>query len=201
MNVENEEYREDPVVDETLQAPQSPPVPETAPESETKTPPRVETGVTTAANEGGHTNYVPTAPQSPQPLSASDERTWAMLAHLSVLLNLVTGFLGVAAALVIHLVYRERSRYVAYQSMQAFLFQLIFWAGGGLLIGIMWAVVGALSAVLIGILLIPFAVVLTLVFLLMPILALVYGIIGAVKTSDGEDFRYWLVGDWALNLM
>jgi uncharacterized Tic20 family protein len=141
------------------------------------------------------------APSTLQPLSPSDERTWAMLAHLSVLLNLVTGFLGVAAALIIYLIYKDRSRYVAYQSMQAFLFQLIFWAGGGLLIGIMWAVVGALSAVLVGILLIPFAVLLTLVFLLMPVLALVYGVVGGVQCSNGEDFRYWLVSDWALNLM
>lgn len=145
-------------------------------------------------------NRVPSS-ASYQPLSPSDERTWAMLAHLSVLLNLVTGFLGVAAALVIYLVYKDRSRYVAYQSMQAFLFQLIFWAGGGLLIGVMWAVVGALSAVLIGLLLIPFAALLTLVFLLMPLLALVYGVVGAIQTSNGEDFRYFLVGDWALNLI
>ncbi|MGC9348240.1 MAG: DUF4870 domain-containing protein [Anaerolineae bacterium] len=145
-------------------------------------------------------NRVPSS-ASYEPLSPSDERTWAMLAHLSVLLNLVTGFLGVAAALVIYLVYKDRSRYVAYQSMQAFLFQLIFWAGGGLLIGVMWAVVGALSAVLIGLLLIPFAALLTLVFLLMPLLALVYGVVGAIQTSNGEDFRYWLVGDWALNLI
>ena len=81
------------------------------------------------------------------------------------------------------------------------LFQLIFWAGGGLLIGLMWAVVGALSAVLIGILLIPFAVVLTLVFLLMPLIALVYGVVGAVRSSNGEDFRYWAIGDWALNFV
>ena len=124
-----------------------------------------------------------------------------MLAHLSVLLNLVTGFLGVGAALLIYLIYKERSRYVAYQAMQAFLFQLVFWAGGGLLIGAMWAIVGALSAILIGILLIPFAVVLTLIFLVMPVVALVYGVIGSIKSSNGEDFRYWLIGDWALNLI
>jgi uncharacterized protein len=161
------------------------------------------TEVTTEAPKAPSTpsNAPNPAPAALQPLSPSDERTWAMLAHLSVLLNLITGFLGVAAALVIYLVYKDRSRYVAYQSMQAFLFQLIFWAGGGLLIGIMWAVVGALSAVLIGILLIPFAVLLTLVFLLMPLLALVYGVVGGVQCSNGDDFRYWLVGDWALNLM
>jgi uncharacterized Tic20 family protein len=135
------------------------------------------------------------------PLSPADERTWAMLAHLSVLLNLVTGFLGVAAALLVYFIYKDRSRYVAYQAMQAFLFQLVFWAGGGLLIGVMWAIVGALSAILIGILLIPFAVVLTLLFLIMPVIALVYGIIASIQTSNGEDFRYWLIGDWALNLI
>jgi len=158
--------------------------------------------VTSAPSQNApHQNAGPQAPAPAAKLSAGDERTWAMLAHLSVLLNLVTGFLGVAAALVIYLVYKDRSRYVAYQSMQAFLFQLIFWAGGGLLIGLMWAVVGALSAVLIGILLIPFAVVLTLIFLLMPLIALVYGVVGAVRSSNGEDFRYWAIGDWALNFV
>ncbi|MBN1486306.1 MAG: DUF4870 domain-containing protein [Anaerolineae bacterium] len=144
-------------------------------------------------------NSVP-APRPPQPLSPSDERTWAMLAHLSVLLNLVTGFLGVAAALLIYLIYKDRSRYVAYQSLQAFFFQLIFWAGGGLLIGVTWAIVGALSAIIIGIFLIPVAILLTILFLVMPVLALVYGVIGGIQTSDGDDFRYWLVGDWVRNM-
>jgi len=124
-----------------------------------------------------------------------------MLAHLSILLNLVSGFLGVIAALMIYLVYKDRSRYVAHQAMQAFLFQLIFWAGGGLLIGLMWAFVGALSAILIGIILIPFALILTFIFLLLPLGALVYGIVGALQCANGEDFRYWLVGDWALQFV
>ncbi len=131
-----------------------------------------------------------------RPLSASEERTWAMLAHLSVLLNLVTGFAGVIAALIIYLVFRDRSRYVAYQSLQAFLFQLIWWGAGGALIGIMWAITGILSAVLIGVLLIPLACILTPVFLVMPLAALVYGVIGAVDSSQGLDFKYWLIGDW-----
>lgn len=144
-------------------------------------------------------NHTPVA--ASQPLSPADERTWALLAHLSVLLNLVTGFLGVGAALVIYLVYKNRSRYVAYQAMQAFLFQLLFWAGGGVLIGIMWAIVGALSAILVGILLIPIALLLTPILLIFPLVALVYGVIGSIETSNGKDFRYWLIGDWALNLV
>ena len=75
-------------------------------------------------------------PASVAPLSPSDERTWAMLAHLSVLANLATGFLGPVIALVIYMVYKDRSRYVAYQSMQAFVFQLIAWVGGGVLVGL-----------------------------------------------------------------
>ena len=141
------------------------------------------------------------AAQPPAPLSPADERLWAMLAHLSVLLNLVTGFLGVGAALIIYLVYRNRSRYVAYQSLQALLFQLIFWGGGGLLIGVVWAVVGLLSAVLVGIFLIPFAVIATVVLAAFPVIAVVYGVIGALQCNQGEDFRYWLIGDWALNLL
>jgi uncharacterized Tic20 family protein len=152
------------------------------------------------AAESTAANHAP-ATTAPQPLSPADERTWAMLAHLSVLLNLVTGFLGVGAALLIYLIYKDRSRYVAYQAMQAFLFQLLFWAGGGVLIGIMWAVVGALSAILVGILLIPIALLLTPVLLIFPLIALVYGVIGSIETSNGKDFRYWLVSDWALNLM
>jgi hypothetical protein len=130
------------------------------------------------------------------PLSPSEERTWAMLAHLSVLLNLVTGFLGVFAALLIYLLFRDRSRYVAYQALQAFLFQLIWWGGGGVIIGITWAIVGLLSAVLIGIVLIPVALVVTAVVALMPLAALVYGVIAGIQANQGEDFKYWLIGDW-----
>ena len=132
----------------------------------------------------------------PAPLSPSDERTWAMLAHLSVLLNLVTGFLGPIAALIIYLVLKDRSRYVAYQSLQAALFQLIGWVGGGVIIGLIWAGTGILSALIIGLLCIPFALLFTLLLGLLPLATLVYGVFAAIQTSQGQDFRYWLVGDW-----
>jgi uncharacterized Tic20 family protein len=132
----------------------------------------------------------------PQAMAPGDERTWGLLAHLSVLLNLFTGFAGPIAALIIYLIYRDRSRYVAYHSIQSFIFQLIWWGGAGVLIGLMWAVTGVLSALLVGILLIPIALLLTPVFLLMPLGSLVYGIIGSIQCSQGQDFKYWLVGDW-----
>ena len=128
----------------------------------------------------------------PMPLSATDERTWSMLAHLSVLVNLFTGILGPVVALIIYLMFAKRSRVVAYHAMQSFLFQLVVWYG----IGVMWGIVGILCAVLIGVVLIPFACLLTPFLLLGMAIALIYGIIGAVQTSQGQDFKYWLIGDW-----
>ena len=131
-----------------------------------------------------------------QPLTAAEERTWSLLAHLSILLNLVTGFAGPIAALVIYLIYKDRSRTVAYHALQSMIFQLIWWYGGGLLIGAMWATVGVLSAILIGLILIPVALVVTLVLALLPIGAVIYGVVGAIQVNQGQDFKYWLVGDW-----
>lgn len=126
------------------------------------------------------------------PLSPGDERTWAMLAHFSILLNLVTGFLGPVAALVVYFIYRDRSRYVAYHAMQSFVFQLIAWYGGWALVGLMWTATGILAAFLIGILCLPLAC----LFTLLPLGALVYGVWGGIECNQGKDFKYWLVGDW-----
>jgi uncharacterized Tic20 family protein len=134
----------------------------------------------------------PHPPQPPGPLTPSEERTWAMLAHLSILLNLVTGLLGPVGALIIYLVYKDRSRYVAYHSLQSLIFQLIAWVGGGILTGIAWTITGLLSAILVGLLCIPIALVISLI----PLGALIYGIIGGIQCNQGQDFRYWLVGDW-----
>lgn len=136
----------------------------------------------------------PVLPPPPvnEPLSADDERTWALLAHLSVLINLVTGFLGPVAALVIYFAFKYRSRYVRYHAMQSFIFQLLWWIGGGILVALLWISVGVLAFVLVGLCLIPFA----LAACLLPLGALVYGVIGGIQVSQGQDFRYWLVGDW-----
>jgi hypothetical protein len=124
--------------------------------------------------------------------TTSDERTWAMFAHLSVLVNLFTAILGPLAAILIYYAYKDRSRYVAYHAMQSFVLQLIVWVGGGLIAGVAWAVTGVLSMVVIGVFLIPFACLIS----LLPVIAPVYGIVAAVETSQGKDFKYWLIGDW-----
>ena len=128
----------------------------------------------------------------PEPLSPSAARTWAMLAHLSILLNLFTGVLGPITALIIYLVFKERSRYVAFQSMQAFVFQLVFFVGASAIAAAVWIGSITLFLVIIGLCCIPFALLISLI----PMVAVVYGVIGGIQTGQGDDFRYWLVGDW-----
>lgn len=145
-------------------------------------------------------------PQTAQPESEGvlpgqvlphEERTWAMLAHLSVLLNLFTGFLGGAAAFVIYLVYKDRSRLIAYHAMQSFIFQAITWLGAGLVSGLLISV-----GSLLGFLIIPLLCLIPgfLVLLLIPA-SLIYGVIGGVKVNNGEDFRYWQIGDWVRGIL
>lgn len=131
------------------------------------------------------------------PLDASEEHTLALLAHLSVLLNLFTGWLGLIPPFIIYLAYKDRSRYVAFQSLQALIFQLIFFFASGLLVGVAWAITGVLSLVVVGLCLVPFALLISLA----PLASCVYGIVAAVKTNNGEDFKYWLVGNWAKDLI
>ena len=49
---------------------------------------------------------------------------------------------------------------------------------------------------MIGVVLIPVAILVTAVVALMPLTALVYGVIGGVQANQGQDFKYWLIGDW-----
>ena len=99
-------------------------------------------------------------PHSPSLMSAADERSWSALAHLSAFLNIFTGFLGPVAAFVVWLVYRERSSVVAHHAMRAVIYQSIWLAG--LFIG--WTVTFFLTAFVIGIVLWPVMILLTLAF-------------------------------------
>ncbi|WP_376789963.1 DUF4870 domain-containing protein [Thermoflexus sp.] len=133
----------------------------------------------------------PTLP-APEAALSAEERQWAMLAHLSVLLNLATALGGPIAAFLIYLFYRERSRYVAFHALQALIFQLLAWVVAGVTAMGAWLLSLALTALIIGICLMPVACLLSLI----PLGALAYGVVGAIACSRGEDFRYWLIGDW-----
>jgi uncharacterized protein len=109
-------------------------------------------------------------------MGAQEEKTMSVLAHLSIFLNLVTGFLGPVAALIIWLVYRDRSSNVWYQV--AWLVILV--AG--------WTVTTLLMFVLIGFLLVPVMALITLV-------PFVHSAYAAYRVSKDGGYRYPLIAD------
>ena len=152
--------------------------------------------------------------EKPQRALTQDERTMAALAHASVVLTFILalgsgglgGLLGILVPLLIWLTYKEKSAYVSFQALQATVFQavsillmVVVLAVSIILIVVGWAVSGALTAVLIGLWLMPFAllitVVLALLVLILPFAQLGYGLYAAYETYQGRDFRYWLIAE------
>lgn len=145
----------------------------------------------------------------------NEERLWAAVAHASVWLTLAGGIftggfvvpLSVFIPLVIYLMYRKQSDYVAFHALQAFTLQLLGTVGALVLFvvgGIAWAVgmVIALLAIVVlaGLVLVPLwgllGVILLLVVGLMPLAALLFGTIAAVETYNGRDYRYPFISRW-----
>lgn len=123
-------------------------------------------------------------PSSTLGMSSSDENTWSVLAHLSIFLNLFTGFLGPVAALVIWLVYKDRSPQVSFHALQSLWYQ-VAWL---VILTVGWTVSGFLTVILIGFLLLPLMVVLTIV-------PFVHAGYAAYKVNQGVDYRYLWVAD------
>jgi uncharacterized protein len=116
--------------------------------------------------------------------SSKDENTWSVLAHLSVFLNLFTGFLGPVAAFIIWLVYKDRSPRISFHALQSALYQ-VAWI---VILAVGWTVTGLLTIILVGFLLFPVMIVLTVV----PFVHMAYA---AYKVNQGVDYRYPLVAD------
>ncbi len=115
---------------------------------------------------------------------ASEENTWSMLAHLSVFLNLITGFLGPVAALIIWFMYKDKSARVSFHALQALWYQVAWMV----ILVIGWTIAGILTVVLIGFLLFPVMLVATLV----PFVHMGYA---AYQVNQGVDYRYPVIAD------
>ena len=97
-----------------------------------------------------------------------EDRTMAMLSHV---LAIFSGFIG---PLIIYLVKKDDSKYVAFHALQALYFSLV----------VLVAAI-ALSFLCLGF--IPW------------IGGLIYQIILAIRANDGKWEKYWLAGDWAMS--
>jgi uncharacterized protein len=117
-------------------------------------------------------------------VSVQDERMWSMLAHLSVLVSIITGIGGPIAALVIWLVYKDKSQRVAFHALQSLWYQVA------------WMVIIFAYVILSTIL--TFVVIGIFMFFLLPLIALVplvHMCYAAYKVNQGVDYRYPFIAD------
>ncbi|MEL7974537.1 DUF4870 domain-containing protein [Isoptericola sp. F-RaC21] len=123
---------------------------------------------------GGQPPGQPPYGYGPLPLSPSDERTWAMVAHLGppVLALLSFGLLAFLTPLLVWLFLRDRSAYVADQAKESLNFQIT------LLIG--YVVSAILFLVFIGFIL----------WAAVWIASIVFAILAAVAVNRHEAYRY-----------
>ena len=114
-------------------------------------------------------------PYAPQPGAGGltpDERTWGGAAHWGALLAALVGGLAFLGPLLVLLIKGNESQWVRRQSVESLNFQISI---------LIYAIVsGLLLLVLIGFVLLP----------LVGLFWLIFTIIGSVKASNGEDYRY-----------
>jgi uncharacterized Tic20 family protein len=133
---------------------------------------------------------------------STENRLLAALAHGSV----VTQGLGILVGVVVYITQREKSRYAAFQGLQAAVYQLV-----NLIIVIgMWVVWG----IFYGLSMVPLIMQaeknpdaappaifwIAMISMVIPLIYMVlfglYGLWGALRTWQGKDFRYIIIGSW-----
>ena len=113
-----------------------------------------------------------------------EEKTWATLAHASILLSLITGLGGLVAAAIIWLVKKDQSAYLARQTLQALVYQGVI----TIISIVLWAPTILLMSVYVGCFIAPFV-------LLIDLVAIGYGVYAAYACSQGREFSYAVIGD------
>lgn len=112
----------------------------------------------------------------------------ATLSHLSILTIFIIGPFSLLIPLIIWLSERskaEGSGFVEFHAKQAFFYQL-----AGYLIAVVLAIViGILSFILIGLLLVPLLILFGLAFV-------AYGVYAGIRVAQGEDFKYLFISDY-----
>jgi uncharacterized protein len=116
-------------------------------------------------------------------LVTRDEKLWATLAHVLGFAGYLFALGQYVAPLVLFLMYREKSKFVAFHALQSLFFQLLVLVAG--------AIAGLLTHVLIGYLLL----------VVVGVGAIVYPILLARRSFQGEWAEYWLVGRWARDIV
>ncbi len=119
----------------------------------------------------------------------ADEKLWGMLAHLLTLLGYVVVVGAYIAPLVIYLVYKDRSQFVAFHALQVLFFHLLALAVAIALV--LFSIVTLGCGILLAA---PLAIALA-------IAVLVYTIIAAIQANNGVWYELPIVGRWARNTL
>jgi uncharacterized Tic20 family protein len=126
--------------------------------------------------------YLPPVAPAPAPQQvglSNEERTWALVAHLSALSAYLTGVGMIVGPLIVWLINKDSKPFAANEAKEALNFN-ISW----LLWGILWGIASfILTFVLVGI-------VMWLAFGLFSIIWTILCIIAAVKANEGVPYRY-----------
>jgi uncharacterized protein len=118
-------------------------------------------------------------------MSAQEERTWSVVAHLSALAGLVG--LMPFGALLVWLLYKDRSPRVRFHALQALWYQ-VAWI-------VIWVVASVLGLIL-TIVTLGFGLILVLpVALLLWLAPMAHGCYAAYKVNEGEEYRYPFIAD------
>jgi uncharacterized protein len=118
-------------------------------------------------------------PAPATPLSESDDKLWASLAHLG-------GILYILPSLLIYLILKDRGARVRVEAKEALNWQITFLIGEVIL----WILWGVLSAALIFTPVFGIAVLFYWLPLLWWVLNVVFSILGFVKVNGGGSYRY-----------
>ncbi|GGL05993.1 DUF4870 domain-containing protein [Nocardia jinanensis] len=100
------------------------------------------------------------------PVSPSDAKTWAMLAHFG---GIVLGFV---APLIVWVMYKDRDEFVRRHAVDALNFQIV--------LAIAYVVSAALMIVLIGLLLFP----------IVWIAGIVFSVLAGIAANNGREYKY-----------
>ena len=138
--------------------------------------------------------------------ATQNQRLLSGAAHASIILGFFTNFVGgIVGAGLIWMAQREKSRWVAFQALQALVYQLVGFGLGIVVFGCWFLFYIAsfipmiaqadryqdapppLFWVGLGSMCIPFLVM---------GLWMLYGLYGAIRAYSGADFRYIIIGDW-----
>jgi uncharacterized Tic20 family protein len=120
-----------------------------------------------------------------QAMSPQDEKTWSVLAHLSVLLLLVG--LMPFGALLIWLIYKDRSEKVRFHALQALWYQIAW-----VVILLVYSFVAVLlSVVTLGIA----AIVLVPLAFVIGVVPIIHGCYAGYQVSQGIEYRYPYIAD------